>query len=132
MTKRIMPAFVFERRHDIELEAGFTLAGHLIVDLPRNLKKLTENEQQMLAGIVRQLTDDAQSGRLPADAVVYGWHGDRGRPPDAVDTSNDEVMAAWARKCLRIGVRVDPRNDGQLRIDSDIVRQLDPKRGRRQ
>jgi hypothetical protein len=121
--QQIMPAFVFARRHDIELEAGFILAGMLIVDLPREVEELTEDEQQMVAAIIRQLTDAAQSGRMAADALVYGWHGGR-RPPDAVDTGNDEVMAAWARDCLTIGVRVDPRNDGRLYIDSDIMRQL--------
>jgi hypothetical protein len=120
-----MPAFVFARRHAIELEAGFILAGMLIVGLPREAEELTEDEQQMVAAIIRQLTDAARSGRMAADALVYGWNGGR-RPPDAVDTSNDEVMAAWARDRLTIGVRVDPRNDGRLYIDSDIMRQLKP------
>ena len=66
----------------------------------------------------------AKSGRLPADAMVYGWHGGGGRPPDAVDTDNDEVMLAWANTRLVIGLRVDPRNDGMLRIDSDMMRQM--------
>jgi hypothetical protein len=121
--QQTMPAFVFARRHDIELEAGFILAGMLIVDLPRKVE-LTENEQQMVGAILQKLTDAAQSGRMPADALVYGWHGG-GRPPDAVDTGNDEMMAAWARDCLTIGVRVDPRNDGWLTIDSDLMRQLE-------
>jgi hypothetical protein len=54
-----MPAFVFARRHDIELEAGFILAGMLIVGLPREVEELTEDEQQMVAAIIRQLTDSA-------------------------------------------------------------------------
>ena len=33
MEQRTMPAFVFARQHEIELEAGFILAGRLIVDL---------------------------------------------------------------------------------------------------
>jgi hypothetical protein len=121
--QRIMPAFVFARRRDIELDADFILAGMLIVNLPREVKKL--DQQQMVAAIIRQLMDAAQSGRMAADALVCGWHGGR-RPPNAVDISNDEVMAAWARDCLTIGVRVDPRNDGRPYIDSDIMRQVNP------
>jgi hypothetical protein len=30
-----MPVFVFQRRHHVELEAGFTLAGQLVVDIPK-------------------------------------------------------------------------------------------------
>jgi hypothetical protein len=36
--KPIMPLFVFERRRDIELEAGFVLAGQLIIDIPKRPK----------------------------------------------------------------------------------------------
>ena len=69
--QQIMPAFVFAP-YDIELEAGFILAGMLIVDLPREVEELTEDEQQMVAAIIRQLTDAAQSGRMAADALVDG------------------------------------------------------------
>jgi hypothetical protein len=119
-----MPAFVFKRQHDIELEAGFILAGYLVVDLPQE-EELTEDQQQMLVAIIRHLTDGAQSGRMPADALVYGWHGGGGRPGNAVDTGNDEVMAAWARDCLRIAVRIDPRDDGRIRLDSDLIQQME-------
>jgi hypothetical protein len=121
--QKIMPAFAFGRRHDIELEVGLILAGQLVVDLPRGTEP-TEDQQQMIGEIVRWLMEDAKSGRLPADAMVYGWHGGGGRPPDAVDTDNDEVMLAWANTRLVIGLRVDPRNDGMLRIDSDMMRQM--------
>jgi hypothetical protein len=33
-------------------------------------------------------------------------------------------MAAWARNRLVIEVRVDPRSDGLMRVDSDLARQL--------
>jgi hypothetical protein len=33
-------------------------------------------------------------------------------------------MASWAKDRLSIAVRIDPRNDGLLRIDSDMARQL--------
>lgn len=36
--QQIWPAFVFDRRRAVELEAGFVLAGQLIVDLPKRPK----------------------------------------------------------------------------------------------
>jgi hypothetical protein len=47
------------------------------------------------------------------------------RPPNAIDTSNDEIMAAWVARLLVIGVRVDPRKpDGFMRLDSDTLSQM--------
>jgi hypothetical protein len=33
-------------------------------------------------------------------------------------------MANWAKTRIVIEVRVDPRNDGKVRIDSDTLRQM--------
>jgi hypothetical protein len=119
----IMPAFVFWRRRNIELEEGFILAGRLFMDIPRRAK-LKGADRRMIATIVRKLTEKAQSDQMPDDAIVYGW-GDGLRPPNAdAITSNNEVMAAWARNRLVIEVRVDPRSDGLMRVDSDLARQL--------
>jgi hypothetical protein len=99
-----MPAFVFLRRRDIELEAGFTLAGQLIVDIPKT-KKLKKHERQMIKGYIQRLTADIP--RMPPDdaAVVFGWHGGV-RPPDAADTKNDEIMGAWCDRSVAIAVRI--------------------------
>jgi hypothetical protein len=118
-----MPLFVFARRRDIEIEAGLTLAGQLIVDIPKR-KKLKQCYQQMIVEIAHRLTAEAQSGRMPDDAIVYGWAGGRGRPANAVDTDDDALMTRWAQESTVIGVRVDPRNDGLVRIDSDMRRQM--------
>jgi hypothetical protein len=118
-----MPLFIFRRRHDIELEARFTLAGILIIDVPKQLK-LKRRRQRMLTDIIQQLTHRAQSGQMPDDAIVFGWRNGC-RPPNADDiTSNNELIASWAKDRLSIVVRVDPRNAGLLRIDSDMARQL--------
>jgi hypothetical protein len=77
----------------------------------------------MITGIIQQLTAEAQSGLMPTDALVWGWHGGA-RPPNAVDTSNDEIMSAWVARSVVIGVRVDPREDGFLRVDSDQLAQM--------
>jgi hypothetical protein len=118
-----MPLFIFVRRSDIERETGLILAGQLIVDIPKKTKKPKRRQQQMINEIMQQLTDGARSGQLPADTIVYGWRGGC-RPANAVDVDNDALMAAWAKERIVIAVRVDPRNDGHVRVDSDMALQM--------
>jgi hypothetical protein len=110
-SKQIMPVFVFARRGDIEKE-GFTLAGRLFIK---------EQNEELLPTILEQLLE-MRSGAGPY-AVMTGWSGD-GRPPNAVDTDDDEVMAAWAKDCLTIEVRISPHDDGLIHLDSETIRQL--------
>jgi hypothetical protein len=117
-----MPVFVFGRRSDIERETGLILAGQLIVDIPKT-KTPKRRQQRMIAEIVERLTADARSGQMPADAMVYGWPGGS-KPANAVDVDNDALMASWAKDRLVIAVRVDPRDDGHLRVDSDMLLQM--------
>lgn len=120
---KIYPLFVFARRSDIERETGLILAGQLIVDIPKTRKKPKRREQRMIMEIMERLTAEARSGRMPEDAMVIGWPGGC-RPANAVDADNDALLAAWAKDRITIVVRVDPRNDGQVRIDSDLLRQM--------
>ena len=124
MTKPIMPAFVFERLRHIEIEAGFILAGHLVIDFPEH-RTLRKRDQRWLGWVIRELIAMTQSGSMPDEALIYGWPGDGGRPANAVDTADFAVMTAWANRSLRIGVRIDPRTDGLMRIDSDMLAQLE-------
>jgi hypothetical protein len=119
----IMPVFVFARRRDIEVEAGLILAGDLIVDIPKT-EKPKRRHRQMVGDIISMLTADAQSGRMPDDAMIWGWPG--GTPPANSDEirNNDELMASWAKARTRIVVRVNARNDGIMRVDSDMRRQM--------
>ena len=120
-TTNVMPEFVFARRSHAEREAGFALAGQLIVDIPKGTKPKGRHKR-MVTKIVQQLTAEAQSGRMPVDALVFGWHGGT-RPPNAVDTSNDQIMGAWAARSTVIVVRIDSRNDGLMHFDSELLRQ---------
>jgi hypothetical protein len=113
------PLFVFERQHEIERETGLTLAGYLIVDLP-NSEKASRLEMEMVPEIVRRLVAEAQSGRMPTDAMVFGWRGGK-RPTNAVDTNDAAVMTPWAKSRLSIMLRIDPRNDGYIRFDSEMM-----------
>ena len=122
--EQVMPSFVFGRRRDIELEAGFTLAGNLVIDIPRQTK-LKKRHERMFQDIVKGLVKMVVAGQMPDDAMIYGWpNGGRPANADAI-TDNDDLMAAWARDRHHIVVRVDPRkDDGSLRLDSDIAKRL--------
>ncbi len=125
-TEQIMPGFVFARRRDIELEAGFILAGQLFVDIPKRAK-LKGHHQRMLDSILKQLI--RMAAEMPDDAVIYGWRdGCRPANADAI-TDNDELMAAWARDRCVVAVRVESKSRNNpdadlIRIDSDIAKQL--------
>jgi hypothetical protein len=119
LPKKEMPLFVFMRQPDIELEAGFILAGRLVVD---------RDMEELLPDIVAQLLKEAARSGAETNTMTVGWKGDGGRPPNAVDINDDMVTAAWRKNfCLTVEVRVDPRNDGMVRFDSDIMRQLKTK-----
>src|SRR2546422_11765885 len=118
---RIMPAFIFVRRRDIEIETGLVLAGSLIVDLPKQTKP-KRRHRRMVAELMQRFIAEAQAGRMPDDAIVYGWPNGQ-RPADADETiDNDELMTSWAKTRIVIAVRIDPRNDSMIRIDSDLLR----------
>jgi hypothetical protein len=114
-----MPVFVFARRRDIERETGLILAGQLIVDIPKNTKP-RRRHQRMIADIVQMLI--ARAGEMPEDAMIVAWPGEH-RPANAVDINDDALMASWAKDRTVIVLRIDPRNDGYLRIDSDMLLQ---------
>jgi hypothetical protein len=104
MTKRVVPAFVFLRRSDIEQQGGLLLAGILVVDLPKAAKENKRN-MRLAEEIVQELTERAQSGVL-GDELTVGWHG--GHKPESFNRNDDVSLATWARGCLKITVRVGP------------------------
>jgi hypothetical protein len=117
----IMPVFVFIRHRDIELENGFALAGTLIVDIPKT-KTPKRRQQRMIADILRQLY--AGAGQMSDDALLCGWpKNERPANADAI-INNNELMANWMKTRIAIAVRSDPRNDGMVRIDSVLARQV--------
>jgi hypothetical protein len=121
MTKPAFPVFVFARRRDIEIETGLTLAGNLVVDIPKG--RIGPHHEQGIQKIMDRLYAEVRSGRMGDDAVINGWPGGV-KPANAVDTRDGARMAAWAKGCVTIAVRIDDRDDGMVRIDSDIARQL--------
>jgi hypothetical protein len=115
----VMPAFAFARRRDIEIETGLLLAGNLIVDIPKDSTPKRKHER-MIVEFVQRLVAEVRAGRMPDDAVMYGWPGGR-KPDNAADYA---AIDRWAETRMSIAVRIDPRNDGLVRIDSDTAMQL--------
>jgi hypothetical protein len=123
MSEPISPAFMFGRRRDIELETGLVLAGKLVVDLPKDAK-LERGHERMIVDIMQYLTAVADSGQMQDDGIVFGWRD--GRRPDNADdfVNSNEVQTKWAESRLIIDVRIDLRDDGMMRVDSDLLRQM--------
>jgi len=111
MIKPMMPSFVFARCPDVEHEGGFLLAGILVVDLPAADRR----KMRVIEDIVEELAERAQSGVL-GDELTVGWRGDR-EPENAINQYDDLTLAAWARGCLKIVVRVDPDTDGEVQAE---------------
>jgi hypothetical protein len=103
------PVFAFARRRDIEIEMGLTLAGTLIVDIPKTTKKPNKRQWRLIGEIVGLLTERARAQQLPDDALVYGWPD--GRRPDNADAfvNNVAVKAKWAETRIVGEVRIAPR-----------------------
>jgi hypothetical protein len=98
---QVMPVFIFERKRQIEIETGLTLAGLLVVDLPKG-KKLKHRDLRMIGEILNMLSAERVSGRMPDDAVIYGWSGGV-RPSNADEIlRNDELMCAWVKTKITI------------------------------
>ena len=75
----------------------------------------------MIAEILQKLADGARSGEMPDDATaVYGWPGGR-RPEGDSIVDDDAAMTAWAKERITIAVRIDPRNDGPVRVDHETL-----------
>ena len=120
--------YVFERHHDIELEAGSVLAGILIIDLRRLVEEAgTDIAQQMISEIIMQLSKMAEAGQMPEVAQIFWWADGKDRPDEITD--DIELMRVWADDKVRIGVRAS--KDGNFTADSGLLQAagLMPKSG---
>jgi hypothetical protein len=115
-----MPAFVFIRERQVEIETGLTLAGQLITSWPKNIK-LKKKHQRQISALMQELKLAALAGRIPDDAIAHLW--DRSRPLGAINPTIEELQA-WAKDHIVIAVRIDPRNDGIMRLGETDMRRL--------
>lgn len=116
---KVFPAFVFERQRHFEIEAGFVLAGHLVVDLPEGGPP--SDEQAVVGPVVIGLVEWVATGKMPDDALIFAWWGGC-KPLNAVDTTDHALMSAWAARSLGIILRIGPVTDADhLMIDMDAL-----------
>jgi hypothetical protein len=114
-----MPAFIFVRQPSIEKEAGFVLAGMLILPgLPKTAKP-----NKKLKRFVNNTIQSLKQHRARMGEVTLGWHGGI-KPDDAADLDAAAINQLGKTRMV-VGVRIDPRHDGYMRIDSAMRRILD-------
>ena len=102
----VMPAFVFERRSDIELETGLILAGDLVIDMPKHVQLEERHQRLIMENIVGLLIKMTKSGEIPDNGIAFGWHDGR-RPANADEiTDNRELISKWAEPMLKIALRI--------------------------
>jgi hypothetical protein len=96
-----IPDFFFQRRRDIELEEGFTLAGTLMIDIPKcAIGKLKARDRRMIGYTVGQILKVVEDGEMPDDVDMIS-------PNDQDRPSSPEALAAWTRDRVIIEVEVD-------------------------
>lgn len=108
-----LPDFIFGRDRASEKAGGFVLAGRLLTPFP---KKLSKGESDEIAALTQVLMDEVK--RDPNLQQVGCWRKGASRPPDALKPPFPvEALIARMNRCAWVVVRVDPRNDGFIRID---------------
>ncbi len=125
LARPVYPLFVFARERAAEIEAGYTLAGQLWVDDGEKKRgKPTTAQAEKVGEIVRLLIAELNAGRIPDDALLAGWAGGKGKPPNAVDWHDERIIAPWRKRALTSAVRISPSDDGVIRVDRDLMRQM--------
>ena len=115
-----LPDFIFWRDKATEETCGFLLAGKLVTDIPKH-NEPSERDQQLIGEIIQALTREAQ--RDPDLQQAGIWRGVK--PPDGVGPAVPEsAIIARAKRCIVVGVRVDPRNDGLIRPDDGALAEI--------
>lgn len=114
-----LPDFVFGRDRTAEEVEGFILAGRLVTPFSRR-EKPSESESAEVAKIIQALMQEVK--RDPHLAQVGIWRDPANRPPDGLKPPfPDAAMIARMERCAVVVVRIDPRNDGLMRIDDTLM-----------
>jgi hypothetical protein len=113
-----LPDFIFERQKAVEEAYGFTLAGKLLTDIPSH-EGPSERDRELIFELIQRLKDEFQ--RNPDMDHVSIWR--NGKPPAALKSPfPDAAIRARAKRCLVVGVRVNP--DGLLRLDDSQLAEI--------
>jgi hypothetical protein len=111
------PVFTFKRRRRDENSAR-VLAGSLRLN-NFGQRRLSHRARRELAEIIRNLTADAQAGRLPDDALVVGWPRHGRKPENAADVTDAAVMSSWTARAFTVAVRVDAHGNQTVTRERD-------------
>jgi hypothetical protein len=114
--------WLFQRRRDIEMEAGLVLAGQTIFDAPDD-QKISRKAKRQIKQAIGVLAWLARSGRLADFAVVARWLDE---PPSNASEflDDDDMLGRWVADRYSIIVRVAPPGSGKIPVDSDLLRQM--------
>jgi hypothetical protein len=116
-----LPDFIFGRDKAAEAAGGFVLAGMLVTDIAKGDDARAQRDGPLIADIIKSLLREAR--RDPHLAEVGFWRDPTNRPPHGLKPPfPDDMMIARMDHCLTIAVRVDPRDDGMMRIDEELFR----------
>jgi hypothetical protein len=113
----IYPVYMFQRRQRDENSAR-VLAGSLRLN-NFGQRRLSHRARRELAEIIRNLTADAQAGRLPDDALVVGWPRHDRKPENAADVTDAAVMSSWTARAFTVAVRVDAHGNQTVTRERD-------------
>jgi hypothetical protein len=119
----VMPAFIFGRQRNIEIEGNFTLAGVLVTPFPKG-KEPKKREKKAIKLVIDELLRAAQEGSLGDVTNIWA---DKAKHPNAIETPiPDDVMERWMSTHFVVIVRVDPRHPSAgMTIDSDLARRIE-------
>ena len=80
----------------------------------------TQSESAEIARIIQALMQEVK--RDPHLTQVGIWRDPANRPPDGLKPPfPDAAMIARMERCAAVVVRIDPRNDGLMRIDDTLM-----------
>jgi hypothetical protein len=113
-----LPDFIFGRDRAAEEAGGFVLAGRLVTPFPKR-EKPSAAESEEIAALIQKLTTMARED--PAMAGVGAWRGNVKLPDGLKPPFPDAAMLARMERCAVVIVRIDPRNDGLMRIDDTLM-----------
>jgi hypothetical protein len=109
-----LPHFIFGRDRAAEKAGGFILAGRLLTPFPKRGKP-SQAESDEIAALIQELTRMARED--PSIGEVGAWRGDIKPPGGLKPPFPKAALLARAKSCAVVVVRVDPRNDGRIRVD---------------
>jgi hypothetical protein len=117
-----LPHFIFGRERAVEEAGGFSLAGKLVTDIPKH-RELDEGDHRLISKIIGELKRLVQREPNLEEASI--WRGGVKPPGGLVPPFSAAALRERTERCTVVGVRVDPRNDGDfVRVDDVTMAEI--------